>query len=336
MKKLLVVVLFSLLQACIKDKPTTPLTQDEPLLPSKKSVYVICEGNFGNNNAAITRYVPEDSLVIENYYQQRNGLSPGDVAQSLSKIDGLWYLVMNNSGQIIICDSLFQKINAITGLRSPRYVVKGPNQMLYISDLYDNAITVVHSTSFTIAKKIKLKGWSEQLISIGDLLYIANVSSEYVYCLNFNTDEIVDSIFVGKNNRGMVLDKKKRLHVLSIPDNKTAKISMINTANRKVESTYQETNGPVYQNIAINPAGDSLYFIAKGLYVSQTDQINVQPVFVNEQANFYGIGISNDYRIYLSDALDYSQKSTISIYSTLGKKITSFKSGINANGFAFE
>jgi hypothetical protein len=52
---------------------------------------------------------------------------------------------------------------------------------------------------------------------------------------------------------------------------------------------------------------------------------------------FYGLGInSKDYSIYVSDAIDYVQKSKIEIYSVNGTFIKSFNSGIISNGFVFE
>ena len=53
--------------------------------------------------------------------------------------------------------------------------------------------------------------------------------------------------------------------------------------------------------------------------------------------NFYGLDISDkDYNIYVSDAIDYIQKSSVIVYSPSGQLRTSFKAGINASGFYFE
>ena len=52
---------------------------------------------------------------------------------------------------------------------------------------------------------------------------------------------------------------------------------------------------------------------------------------------FYGLAVNdknND--IYISDAIDYIQKSTIMVYSSAGAQQTTFKAGINASGFYFE
>jgi hypothetical protein len=60
--------------------------------------------------------------------------------------------------------------------------------------------------------------------------------------------------------------------------------------------------------------------------------------FINSSGNvFYGLGVNDkDNTVYVSDAIDYIQKSSITIYSSSGQLKTSFKAGINASGFYFE
>jgi hypothetical protein len=52
---------------------------------------------------------------------------------------------------------------------------------------------------------------------------------------------------------------------------------------------------------------------------------------------YYGLGVNpKDYSIYVSDAIDYVQKSKVEIYKPNGSFIANFNAGIISNGFMFE
>ena len=124
------IVLIPLFISCVKDKPQDVI-QPVIQLTSAKKVYVINEGNFGSGNASVSLFDTGNNTVIENFYQTQNSSSPlvGDVAQSLSNINSKFYLVVNNSGKIIVCDAQFKKVTQITNLSSPRYILPFYRQM---------------------------------------------------------------------------------------------------------------------------------------------------------------------------------------------------------------
>jgi hypothetical protein len=52
---------------------------------------------------------------------------------------------------------------------------------------------------------------------------------------------------------------------------------------------------------------------------------------------YYGLGVNpKDYSIYVSDAIDYVQKSRIEVYNPNGSYKTNFTAGYISNGFMFE
>src|SRR4051812_2596496 len=103
MKKYVLFLLIVLLwQACVKDKPQSAVLSAVQLGSARK-VYVVNEGVFPNGNASVSVYDPESEQVVEDVYSaQNNKAAVGDVAQSLSWINGSYYLVVNNSGKILI------------------------------------------------------------------------------------------------------------------------------------------------------------------------------------------------------------------------------------------
>lgn len=79
-------------------------------------VFVTCEGSFGAGNASVYFLAPEKSLFLANIYQLVNNAIVGDVLQSITFEDDLAYLVVNNSGKILIVDEeTFEKKGSKVG-----------------------------------------------------------------------------------------------------------------------------------------------------------------------------------------------------------------------------
>ncbi len=65
----LILFFFCWLTSCIKDKPA-PLNNATP--GATGNVYIICEGNFGNGDAALYAYEPLPDSVFGDLYQAVN------------------------------------------------------------------------------------------------------------------------------------------------------------------------------------------------------------------------------------------------------------------------
>ena len=61
------------------------------------------------------------------------------------------------------------------------------------------------------------------------------------------------------------------------------------------------------------------------------------PFITATSNNFYAIAVDDkDYTVYVSDAIDYIQRSTVMVYNSHGQFKIAFKAGINSSGFYFE
>jgi hypothetical protein len=341
-KHLFTLFIFFLFSACVKDKPENAV-QPAVQLSSARKVYVINEGVFPNNNASVSLYDPGTGQVIEDIYAAQNAnAAVGDVAQSLSWANSAYYLVVNNSGKILVCDSRFKKTGQISGLSSPRYLLQVTNQKAYVSDYNANAISIINLNSNLKTGAIPCPGWTERMALIYSKAFVTNIRRNYVYVVNMVTDVITDSIFVGLNSGNIVLDRQDKLWVLSGGDNANAipaRLLKLNPLSLAVESsmTFANTDSPV--NLCLNRTKDTLYFLNKGIYRMAVSEsaLPVAPLVTGGTKNFYGLGLNpNDYSIYAADALDFNQRSTIYIYDQQGQQKSVFKAGINANGFYFE
>lgn len=327
--------------SCVKDKPV-PAGPVKLSLSSSKKVYVVNEGNFGSGNASVSLYDPATGQVVENIYQTVNGTGLGDVAQSLAFVNEKFYLLVNNSSKILVCDAGFKKLAQVNGLASPRYMQPVSNNKAYVSDLYANAIHVIDLSLNTRVKTIACPGWTERMVMLYNKVLVTNPKRSYAYFINTITDAIEDSVFVGTNAYGVVLDNHDKAWVLASGDSVKAqlpRLSAVNLLSGKVDMYLDFKSEDKPGNLCLSAGKDSLYFLNRGIYKMSVGAttLPVSALIPASGRNYYGLGITPaNFRIYASDALDYSQKSNVYIFDANGKELSFFKSGINTNGFYFE
>lgn len=341
-KLFLIAITVTLLTSCVKDKPHTmaaPLTQ----LSTNKKIYVINEGNFMAGNASVSLYDPGTSQVIEKFYQdQNNGTPLGDVAQSMAYFNSFYYIVVNNSGKIAVCDDQFKIKNTINGFTSPRYLLPVGNSKAYVSDLYSNKLYVLNLNSNSISSSIPCPGWTEKMVLSYNKVFVTNVKRNYTYVINASTDQLSDSISVGPGAESIVLDKNDKVWVLSAGD-KTASIvptlKKIDPLTNQVLLNMNFTLADSPGSLCLNRTKDTLYFLNGGIFKTDINSLVIpsNPIIAKGNRTYYGLGINpHDYTIYASDALDYIQKSVVYIFDTNGNQKSYFYAGINSNGFYFE
>lgn len=334
---LISVVLFD---SCVKDKPKVNI-QPEINVSSNNKIFVINEGPFQAGNGSISLYDGATGSVVEDYYKNQNDEELGNIVQSLSFINGKYYIVVNNSNKVVVCDNQFKKISQIGELSSPRRIISISNQKAYVSDLYANAIGIIDLNQNKKVGSISCFGKTEQMEMLYGKVYVTNTDKKYVYVINASSDLIEDSVFVGLNASSLTIDKNDKLWVLSSGEGtgEAARLSKVNPANNKTEVFYEFNNSDSPYNLCLNKTKDTLYYLNNGVCrmpIESTALMNT-PIIPKGTKNFYGLGINpNDYSIYVSDALDYMQKSNIYIYDVNGNQKSFFKAGIISNGFYFE
>jgi hypothetical protein len=150
-----VLFLFLIISSC-KDEVEKPLPNT-----NGHRVLISNEGNFGWGAGSLSSYNPSSKEVENELYKRINGEEPGNVFQSICKINKQYFLVMNNSQSIIDCDSQFTKTGTITGFNSPRYMHKISESKAYVTDLYADKIWIVSLEELKITGSIAVSGWCE-------------------------------------------------------------------------------------------------------------------------------------------------------------------------------
>jgi YVTN family beta-propeller protein len=342
-----------LLFSCKKaDKPVLNTNNNNTTPPSGKytnGVWVVNEGTYSFGNASVDFYHKDKSTVELNVFQAVQGKPLGDVLQSMSYINGRYYLVVNNGQRIEVADENMKSLGSINNLTSPRYVLSVTDQKMYVSDLYARGIWIVNPQSLKVTGSIPyytnadstIKGWTEQMQLINNEAFVCGVESGKIIVINTSTDKIVDSIPVGKEPQWLATDKEGKLWVLcnGTIEKQSSRLYRVDPASRNIlqSLTFPDRNISVSQ-LKLNAEGDTLYYIARDVYKMSISSTTLPYAAYLSSGNrsFYGIGIDPyDNTVYVSDAVDYVQAGKVYHYARNGSLLGSFGSGIAPSNFLF-
>jgi hypothetical protein len=335
----------SLITAC-KKKPVGPQCDLCDLTPviTANDVLIGCEGNFGWGNASISLYDPQLKTVANSVFSSVNDLPVGDVLQSMSLINGSLYVVVNNSGKIHVLDtSDYSLKQTISGFVSPRYIV-GNTDVAFVSDLYGQAVYQIDLTNHTISGQYSINHWTEGLCLDSDKLWVSCPDTNYCVSINLLTNQLEDTVIVGKGATNVVKDKNGKFWSLSTGgfEEEIPQLVRMNSSG-SVEQRYFFSSLTDYPgNLTIDSNGEQLYFLNGDCFrMSITaSELPGTPFIAANQRIFYGLGISpntsSGVEIYLADVLDYVQPGTVYRYTANGELIDQFSVGINPQAFWFK
>lgn len=327
--------LLLLLGACSRnDKPKQ---KDSIAQTAGTKVLVLCEGNFQWNNADFDVYVPDSQKTYSAVFASQNqGFNLGDVLQSGLVTDSFIYLVLNNSGKIVVLNRHDYTLNSeIKGFKSPRFAYLENNQLL-VSDLYDNQLAIADLGSKSIAYHLPAWGWTESICKVPSGAAVASYNGK-IYWIDHNFTAVVDSTDVHKNTSELVLDKNNKLWALAGDSGKLF-LSRINASNYQVEKVFVIEATGAATRLAISNPLDSLYFIGNGIMAMSVDAqfAPTSVIYSEKSSNFYGLGVDPfSGNIYVSNAKDFVSKGEVLVLSSSGKFINRFNTGINPSGFLF-
>ncbi len=341
MKKLIILICALAFLSSCDDKEKTP---DDFPLPSKAEgvVFIANEGNYQFGNATLSVIDQNTGSVSDNVFESVNKRKLGDVLQSVTVHKDLAYLVINNSQKIEILNPVnYTSAGTINGFTSPRYMV-AKNEKGYVSEYYANAVRVIDLISKKITKTITIPGWSEEMEWVGDELFVCNANRDKIYIINTLTDELKDSIAVGMEPVSISSDAVGKLWVLCKGNkSKTTNPSLhkIDIPTKVVELNLKAGN---YEDgaskLRMSADKKQLLWISGSVFSMSVfdNQVPIVPFLLNNGKAFYGLGV-DPYKneVYVSDAIDYVQKSTVLRFAINGAPKGQFKAGINTGNFAF-
>ena len=333
----LLVLLFT--AGCRKDRPDAP--EEAPLEVGTHGVYIVNEGNFQWGNASVSYFDPATGAVNEDLYQPANGEALGDVLQHMVIHDGRAYLVVNNSGKVVVVDPhSFTTTATITGFPSPRAMLPVNPSKAYVSDLSAGRMSVVDLAGNSITGHIPCGQWTEAMALVGEEAFITDQSRPFLYVVNTGTDELVDSIAVPRGGNSIVMDAEGLLWMACGGGSGSAPAPRGGgPAARAGETALTLPHGGHHPwRLTTNGDGTILYFLNEHVYrLAITETALPGMAFIPADGrNFYGLGVDpQEGTVYVADAIDYVQRGVVLRHASDGALLGSFHAGRIPGGFVF-
>jgi len=319
--------------SCKKDQDLTIETENY------KGVFVVNEGGFGKSNGSIGLYKPGEKTYLD-AFKKANGLPLGDVVQSMSLIDGNYYIVVNNSNKIeVVSQKDFKSVSTIS-TPSPRYVLDVSYNKAYVSNFYANSIKVLDLNTKNISKSIEIYHNSDQMALMNKKVYITTFDNKLMV-LNSVNDALVDSIATAPGLSKIVNIGGSKLAILcagvvdwnngSVIEN--GKIQIINLGN-VVESSFNLSSGSYGGSMVYVSNTGLLYFSLGNDKIYKMDLSGVITEFVTLDAgrNVYGLTYNaSNSSIFVTDAGDFNSAGKVMVYDLSGNKTLEFDAGIAPN-----
>ncbi len=329
--------------SCVEDKPPDPAFIDAQLDGSFR-VFVCNEGNFQFGNSSVSLILPQDSLIVNNYYNRANDKALGDVCQSITFFQNKAYIVVNNSSKVVVVDDLdFKEIGVISDLESPRYVLPISNSKAYVSDLYADAIHVVNLNTLSKESEIFFPGWTEEMCLIYGFAFVTCRAEPYLYVVETIEDNVVDSIAISKGAGSIVIDQYDRIWVScssGVSGSTSSSLYCIDPISRKIIQSFNLGSGEgSISNLELNSSKDSIYFMNEHIYkMSVTADELPSTAFISSEGRlFYGLGVyPKNGDVFISDAIDYNQRGRIFHYSSGATQKGSYLAGIIPGSITFQ
>lgn len=333
---------------------------DEPEVPTGVEIpahglFVVNQGNFQASNATISFFDPTTDKVQQGVFRDANGVPLGDVAQSMtmSRDGRSAWIVVNNSNIVyeVSANTMGEK-GRITGLNQPRYIhlVEGDADKAYVTSLGDSRIAIVNTDKYEIEGYISVPGdgtSTEMMVQAGKYVYVNCWSYDNrVIKIDTETDRVVAEVTVDIQPKSMVKDRDNNLWVLtdggyygSPYGYQAPKLVKITTADFKVAAEFEMTLGDNTPALAVNGAGDRLYWICNDVYTMPIDAVALpsEPLISCGGNWYFGLTvdpIGGD--IYIADAIDYVQNGRLLRYSAQGQAKEDVPVGICPQGFCWK
>jgi len=294
------------------------------------------------------KWVPAVQLNAQNRFHdwffgtdKNSGIIHLNLGQSLYTGRSIGSLLKEKIFWSLLLTVLAIIIATISGFNSPRYFIPVSNSKAYVSDLYDNRLTIVNLSTNTISGYIPAVAGTEQMKMVYGKVFVSSLFTDKVYVINAMTDMLTDSITLAYSPNSICEDKNGILWVLCSGDSlkqKPSALIQMNPLNNQVIKSFVFTGNHAPWRMCMNQQNDTLYFLDRHVWqMSISDTTLPSTPFINGNGKlFYTLSVdASNGEIYVSDAIDYLQRGSIYRYSASGNLIDQFKAGIIPGGFCF-
>ncbi len=336
-------------------------SDDEPKnkeVPVSTGFFIVNEGAFGAGNASLSFYSDQDEAVSNDVFLSVNEIPLGDQAQSMSIVNGAGFIVVQNSSKVEVIDvDSWENIATITNdISSPRYVV-GNGSKAYLSDWGPDGVTgsvkVINADTYEVEKSIPVGSGPNQMLIVGDRLYVTNVGGFSVdntlSVIDLTSETVVDTFQLSFNPNSLAVDANGDLWVASsgflafdadfnidVEQSIPGAIEKISTSGDILfQFAFEGLGGP--SQLQINPENSEIFYLYSGQIYRITDQDSTLPAAPINENSYYGFSLDSEEQLIIGCvAPDFSSAGYIEFLSFGGNVNGSYDVGIAPNSCVFK
>jgi len=343
-------MLVGLLASCHTDSPAPTPTGTG----TGQYAFVINEGNYTSGTGSVSRFdKTSKALVTDAFATANKGAMLGSVVQSMTVVDTLGYVVVNNSNKIeVVALPNFKSKATIAGLNQPRFLVRSvanPSRAYvtewlggpYPAPYTAGRVSVIDLTINKVISTIPVGVNPEKPVLVGGSLYVPNSESNFLTVISDATPTSTPTTITLPTPAGSVVaDKNNSLWALCATDYASKPAVLLHYNPGPSAGTLQ--NAFVFPGVdsaiglRISPDGSQLYYsYGVGEYrLNITD--TALPTTPLIRRSFYGFNIDpTTGTLYGTDALNYSNPGRLLRYQPNGTVIDSTTVQVSPNGVVF-
>ena len=225
MKKLF--FFLSAIAALILTSCSDESTPIDNILPQEaKTVLILNEGGFNQNNSTLSKYDLSTGTYNRDYFKSVNGRGLGDVGNDMILYGSKLYIVMNVSGTIEIVDpstgtSLKQiemKNDDIN--KEPRFITSYEDK-IYVTSTADNTVTRIDTTTLNVEESVTVGMDPEEIVASNGKLYVANSGgfsgfNNTISIIDISSFEVIKEVEVGLNPVNLDTDRKGNVYISTL------------------------------------------------------------------------------------------------------------------------
>ncbi|MDG1735992.1 MAG: hypothetical protein P8H94_09100 [Crocinitomicaceae bacterium] len=314
---------------------------------------VLCEGLFQQNNAQLSFVSFNNNQIENNVFLNRNGRQLGDTGNDIKKYGNKIYIVVNVSSTIEVLDantlSSIKQISMMNGntAKQPRAIVFHGG-LAFVS-CFDGYVDVIDTTSLSINSRIQVGSNPDGLAIANNKLYVGNsgglnspLMDSTVSVIDLNTLQEIKKITVGMNPGTIQADPFGDIYVVtrgnytSIP----SRMKRLNSVSDSLEQTFDlDISGISSFN---NDFLVTYYDFTSsqnnvGLFNTYTEELELDSFMpLEEVQTLYGLHYNpSNNKIYISDAMNYTNTGYLREYDAEGSYLQSFHVGLNPSKVLF-
>jgi YVTN family beta-propeller protein len=342
----IVILTTALLSGCKKEDPN-PAGGGTQILDN--GILVLCEGLFQNNNATVSWLQLPEGTHIANFFETKTTRALGDTGNDMKRYGGKIYIVVNVSSTIEVMRASdfipLQQIEMISNgqPKQPRSIAFA-NGNAYVT-CFDGFVDVIDTTTLTVTERIAVGPNPEGIDAANNKLYVANSGGlnfpnvdSTISVIDLNTNTELQRIAVGPNPGAVMANDAGDVFVISRGD-----YGSIPARLRKIDSSTDQVvnNGYNFDIVGMSAMNNTgmIVYDASGIHRFNyaTDAIEYTfPIDMSGVTTLYGIGYeSSSDRLYVLDAMGYTNLGYVRMYSSSGSLISNYQVGLNPNRILF-